>query len=110
MKQIIRLCPLFLLLLILPVHPDQDQDVWQPLRFLEGTWTGQGDGMSGASQVTQSYVFILNTQFLQMKTLSEFKPQEKNPEGEIHEDLGLFSYDTSRKKFDSDKIYLKETC
>jgi hypothetical protein len=34
-----------------------------------------------------------------MTTRSVFKPQEKNPEGETHEDLGIFSFDRSRKVF-----------
>ncbi|HLG94262.1 MAG TPA: hypothetical protein VI546_05445, partial [candidate division Zixibacteria bacterium] len=27
------------------------------------------------------------------------EPQQENPKGEVHEDLGLFSYDSARKKF-----------
>ncbi len=74
-------------------------DVWKPLRFLEGHWEGRGDGMSGVSTVVQEYVFVLGGNFLRMTTKSEFKPQEKNPTGEIHEDLGIFSYDSGRGKF-----------
>lgn len=74
-------------------------DPWAPLRFFEGVWTGSGAGASGDSTVVQTYTFILNGQFLKMETRSEFKPQEKNPKGEIHEDLGIFSYDGSRKAF-----------
>ncbi|MBU4254365.1 MAG: hypothetical protein KJ727_07175 [Acidobacteria bacterium] len=92
-----------LLFCLLPplVFPQTEQktDVWEPLRFLEGTWEGTGDGFSGQSVVEQSYTFILNGNFLQMQTRSEFKPQEKNPEGEIHEDMGIFSYDAGRKLF-----------
>ena len=33
-----------------------------------------------------------------MKTKAVFEPQEKNPSGEVHEDLGFFSYDQARKK------------
>lgn len=77
----------------------QEKDPWELLRFLEGRWAGQGEGMSGHSELTQDYHFILNGQFLQMKTRAVFKPQEKNPKGEIHEDMGLFSYDRARKKF-----------
>ena len=31
--------------------------------------------------------------------LGVYPQQEKNPKGEVHEDLGLFSYDGKRKKF-----------
>jgi hypothetical protein len=83
---------------ILLAQADQNKDVWLPLRVLEGVWEGRGDGMSGSSSVIQTYQFILNGKFLQMKTKSIFKPQEKNLEGEIHEDLGIFSFDNARKR------------
>ncbi len=101
----------FLMILLLPAvlfaQADQKEDVWQTLRFLEGTWTGQGDGMSGVSNVTQTYAFILGSKFMEMRTRSEFKPQEKNPKGEIHEDLGLFSYDGARKTFVLRSFYVE---
>ena len=34
-----------------------------------------------------------------MKNRSVYKPQEKNPKGETHEDWGFFSYDSARKRF-----------
>lgn len=70
-------------------------DVWQPLKFLEGKW----EARNKSSIVTQEYQFILNSKYLQMKTRAVFEPTEKNPEGEVHEDMGIFSYDHSRKKF-----------
>ena len=79
--------------------PAAQADPWMPLRFLEGVWTGSGAGASGDSIVVQTYTFILNGSFLKMENRSEFKPQEKNPKGEIHEDLGIFSYDGARKVF-----------
>jgi hypothetical protein len=29
---------------------------------------------------------------------STYKPQEKNPKGEVHEDVGMFSFDTARQR------------
>jgi len=43
------------------------------------------------------YEFVVVGNFLQMKTRSVFEPQEMNPDGEIHEDMGMFSYDQVRK-------------
>lgn len=87
-----------LVILVAAIVPGQQADPWKPLRFLEGTWEGYGDGMSGRSTVVQEYAFVLKGNFLRMTTRSEFKPQEKNPKGEIHEDFGIFSYDGGRKK------------
>lgn len=74
-------------------------DVWAPFRFLEGAWVGQGDGMSGVSAVTQHFEFVLNENFLHVATKAVFEPQERNPKGEVHEDVGYISYDGSRKSF-----------
>jgi hypothetical protein len=90
---------LSILVSVLSVQKAQNDDPWQSLRFLEGTWTGQGDGMSGTSSVTQEYSFILSGRFLQMKTRAVFEPQPKNPQGEIHADLGIFSFDQERRLF-----------
>ena len=89
----------FLLTLMLSASAEDKPDIWQPLRHLEGLWEGTGDGMSGISSAAQEYRFILSGKFLKVTTRSIFKPQEKNPKGEIHEDLGIISYDQSRKKF-----------
>lgn len=94
---------LIVLMLLLPpllLSPqNRADDTWKILRFLEGTWEGKGEGISGVSSVTQEYQFILNGQFLRMTTKSVFEPQEKNQKGEIHEDIGIFSFDKSRKVF-----------
>ena len=89
----------FLLSLSAFAVQSESVDIWEPLRYLEGAWEGKGDGMNGVSTVMQEYVFIFNGKFMRMTAKSEFKPQEKNPKGEIHEDIGYFSFDRSRKKF-----------
>jgi hypothetical protein len=73
--------------------------MWAPLNFLVGSWQGAGEGQAGTSQVERSYHFILNGKFLQATNISTYLPQERNPKGEVHEDWGIFSYDTVRKTF-----------
>jgi len=75
------------------------QDVWAPFRFFVGSWQGTGEGGSGRSRTERTYNFVLNEKFLQVKNKSVFAPNEKNPKGETHEDIGYFSYDTTRKSF-----------
>lgn len=86
-----------LLPVLLVAQTEQTQDIWESLRYLEGAWAGQGEGVSGISSVTQEYDFILDGKYLRMTTRSVFEPQEKNPKGEIHEDMGIFSLDRARK-------------
>ncbi len=78
---------------------DKKRDIWEPFHFLVGEWEGQGEGKSGISTVEKTFQFIMNREYIQSTTRAVFKPQEKNPKGEIHEDLGFFSYDHFRKKF-----------
>ena len=40
----------------------------------------------------------LNDRFLEVHNKSVYAPQEKNPKGETHEDVGYFSYDAQRKR------------
>ncbi len=94
---------LMIAVLLIPIcassQTEQETDPWQTIRFLEGTWQGNGDGMSGHSDVTQKYEFVLGGKFIRMTTKAVFEPQDKNSKGEVHEDLAMFSYDSGRKMF-----------
>jgi hypothetical protein len=74
------------------------EDPWASFRFFLGSWIGKGKGQPGTSQVEREYQFVLNGQFLQVRSRSVYQPQEKNPKGEVHEDVGFFSYDHARKQ------------
>lgn len=41
---------------------------------------------------------MIHGKFLHFCNISRFEPQERNPEGETHEDWGFFSYDGNRKR------------
>jgi hypothetical protein len=74
-------------------------DIWQPLRYFEGNWTGTGRGEPGTAIVNRDYSFILSGRYLQVRSESKWEPTEKNPEGEVHTEMGMFSYDKARKLF-----------
>jgi hypothetical protein len=97
MRQVILVITLVPCLLF--AQTDKKPDVWAPLKFFVGSWAGMGKGQSGVSKVEREYQFVLNGKFLQARNKSVYAPQENNPQGEVHEDWGLFSYDRSRKKF-----------
>lgn len=77
---------------------EQEPPAWKALRQLVGDWTGTGEGESGISTVARSYELVLHQQFILGKNRSEYKPQEKNPKGEVHENWDMLSWDRLRKK------------
>jgi len=78
---------------------EKKQDVWAPFKFFVGSWKGTSKGCSGKSKTERDYRFMLNGKFLQARNKSTFAPQARNPKGEVHEDIGFFSYDSNRKRF-----------
>lgn len=73
-------------------------DPWQPLSFLLGSWHGLGTGLGGDASVMHTYEFVLQDNFLQMKTVSIPIAAAEGSPGELHEDWGMFSYDADRGK------------
>ena len=73
-------------------------DPLEPLTFLIGQWEGSSEGQPGAARVQRDYARILNARFIRVQNRSVYQPQEKNPKGEVHEDLGVFSFDSTRRR------------
>jgi len=88
------------LALTIPVAAEEPEvtDPWAPIRVLLGEWRGVGAGFGGESRVRHTYAFILQDNFIHSTTLSEFQPKEAGTQGEIHEDWGVFSFDSDRGK------------
>ena len=97
------MCKVLVTLMLLPTlifaQEDKTQDIWAPFKFFVGSWEGTGKGCPGISKVEAEFQFVLNGRYLQVKGKSVFEPQEKNPQGEVHEDWGLVSYDQNRKRY-----------
>jgi hypothetical protein len=92
-----------ILWLCLPVltparQPAQSVDPLTALDPLIGRWQGTAEGQPGRGTVEREYTRILNSRFVQEKSVSVYPPQEKNPKGERHEQLGIFSFDRARKR------------
>jgi hypothetical protein len=79
-------------------QPAAKPDPWKPLRSLVGRWEGDIKGEPGTGKAEREYAFILNNRFIQVRNKSTYPPQEKNPKGETHEDVGFFSYDKAARK------------
>ncbi len=79
--------------------PNADEDVWQPLRFLLGTWASVNDGQPGKGTGRRVCRLVLNNRFLEVRNTTTYSPQSRNPKGETHRDLAYISYDRTRKIF-----------
>lgn len=73
-------------------------DPWQPVRVLLGAWEGDSQGQPGSGKCEREYRLTLKDRFIQVNSKSTYPPQEKNPKGETHEDVGFMSYDKSAQK------------
>jgi hypothetical protein len=69
-----------------------------PMHFFLGQWEGTSEGSPGKGTVRREYTRMFGTRFVQAKNHSVYPPQEKNPKGESHEDFGIYSLDTTRKR------------
>jgi hypothetical protein len=78
-------------------QPTAPTDALAPLAGLVGRWTGTTEGEPGKGTVEREYERVLGERFIQVRNRSTYPPQEKNAKGEVHQDLGLFSYDKGRK-------------
>ena len=92
---------LLLIVLLLPslvwAQEQAEKDPFEPIKYFVGEWEGHETGAAGVGKGTRAYEFVIKDKFLHFKNRSEFPPQEKNPEGEVHEDWGFFSYDQGRQ-------------
>jgi hypothetical protein len=73
-------------------------DTLAPLARLVGRWTGTSEGQPGKGRVERQYERVLGSNFIQVRNRSIYPPQDKNPKGETHEDIGFFSFDSARKR------------
>lgn len=94
---------LFVLLFLIPAilfgQATKKDSIWLPLKPFIGQWVGEGGGEPGKGIYERSYQFILNKNFIEIKNKSTYQPTDKHPKGEVHEDIGYFSYDKSTRKF-----------
>jgi hypothetical protein len=78
--------------------PAPKPDPWQPLRVLLGSWAGETQGEPGWGKSEREYRLTLRDRFIQVNGRSTYPPQQKNPSGEVHEDVGYISYDKASQK------------
>jgi hypothetical protein len=94
---VLKLLGSALLLSIAIKVPAADQDVFAPIRFLMGTWTGTASGEPGSGTAQRTYAFVLGNKFVHERNQTTYPPQERNKAGEVHEHWSLIGYDKARK-------------
>ncbi len=83
--------------LVIVVTTVQAQNPLERFENIIGVWEGAGTGFGNSkSKITASYAWLMNRQYIEVKHHSEFDPTEQNSEGEIHDDLGIISFDKGR--------------
>lgn len=73
------------------------RDPWAAFRYFLGSWRGRGSGKPGISQSERHYALVLQDRFIQITDRAVYAPQEANPEGEVHENIGYVSFDEVRQ-------------
>jgi THAP4-like, heme-binding beta-barrel domain len=79
-------------------QPSRPDSTWQALDYFIGSWSGEGSGQPGKGTYTRSYEWKFGRTFIECKNTSVYPPREGQSTGEIHEDIGFFSYDKGRKR------------
>jgi len=79
--------------------PVKAPDRWAPFRGFLGVWEGTSRGSPGEGALHREYRLVLGDRFIEVRNRSVYPPQEKNPKGEVHEDVGYLSVDRGRKLF-----------
>lgn len=66
--------------------------------FLIGNWQGVETGVSGDGIGFRTYSYELGENYIMEKNQSTFPKTEKNNLGEVHRDIGMFSYNSNKKE------------
>jgi hypothetical protein len=90
---------IFLIPSLISGQSSKPDSIWSPFKYFVGRWEGIGKSGSGEGKYERTYQFIFNEMYIEVNNKSTYPPKEKNLKGEVHEDLGLISYDKVRKTF-----------
>lgn len=91
------LCGALTMCLLSSTATAQTADGLAEMRWLIGDWTGKGEGEPGISTSKRHAEAILGNRYLRVNGRSEYPKQERNPKGEVHAEMDMWSYDRARK-------------
>jgi hypothetical protein len=91
------LCGVFLLALFAGPSPAPAPRGMEEVAWLIGDWHGTGEGDPGTSTSERHIEPFLNGRYLRANGRSVYEKQPRNPKGDIHEELNVWSYDRARQ-------------
>ncbi|NER12867.1 hypothetical protein GWK08_05410 [Leptobacterium flavescens] len=71
------------------------QEHFKELNFLIGKWQGVESGVAGDGIGFRTYEYDLNDHYIFLKNQSSFPISEQKPIGEVHRNVGIFSYNSN---------------
>ena len=77
------------------------------LSWLVGTWKGEATGRPGRGTQTRRYEWILRGVFLMGTNRTAWMATPEHPEGEVHEDISIFSYDRDAERIVMHVFYVE---
>ena len=96
MKTLLTLSLSVIALAVATAEQAADQDRWRAFEYLVGSWTANESASFGEGRGERSYEFVLQDRYLLGRNHSVFPPQDGLPEGDVHDDWTMFSYDADR--------------
>ena len=74
------------------------QNKFENFEFLVGNWQGVETGVAGNGIGFRTYTYELNKNYIIERNQSTFPKTEKKPKGEVHRDIGIFSFNANKNE------------
>lgn len=72
---------------------------WAAFEFFAGEWTGVESATFGEGRGERTYELVLQDAYFLSRNRSVFPPQESLPDGDVHDDWSVFSFDADRDTY-----------
>jgi hypothetical protein len=82
-------------------------DALKPLEWLLGKWEGSASGEPGSGKQQRRYELVLRGEFIMGSNHTIWVPKAGETEGEVHEDISVFSFDRTAGHFVMHMFYVE---
>ena len=76
-----------------------ESERWAAFAFFAGAWVGEESATFGEGRGERTYELVLQDAYLLSRNRSVFPPHQGLPDGDIHDDWSVFSFDTDRDTY-----------